>query len=91
MIVRGSGQRFVTPPLAHARWTALTALPAAWEKAMVARRDAALRALADEAVAAAHVMRIEGGGAPRGEILVLRKNSIPGIRTESGHKSHGMM
>lgn len=27
-------------------------------------------ALTDEAVAAAHVMRIEGGGAPRGEILL---------------------
>ncbi len=54
----------------HAQWTALTALPAAWEKAMVGRRDEALRAIADEAAAAAHVIRIDRGGASRGEVLL---------------------
>ena len=65
-----SGEGAVDAAAAHAQWAVLSALPATWEKAMVGRRDAALRALADEALAAAHVMRIEGGGASRGEILL---------------------
>ncbi|TMH00462.1 MAG: DUF349 domain-containing protein, partial [Betaproteobacteria bacterium] len=65
-----SGEGTADAAAAHAQWAALTALPAAWEKAMVGRRDAALRALADEAVAAAHVMRIERGVESRGEILL---------------------
>jgi len=55
---------------AHAQWTALTALPAAWEKAMIGRRDTALRALADETAAAAHVMRIERDAESRREMLL---------------------
>ena len=65
-----SGEGTADAAAAHAQWTALTALPAAWEKAMVGRRDAALRALADEAVAAAHVMRIERGSESRQEMLL---------------------
>jgi hypothetical protein len=37
---------------------------------MFGRLYVALRALADEAIAAAHVMRIERGGETRGEILL---------------------
>jgi hypothetical protein len=54
----------------NAAWTALPALPAASEKAMAARRDAALRALADEGQAATQVARIERGVAARGEMLL---------------------
>ena len=55
---------------AHAAWSALPALPAGWEKAMIGRRDAALRALGDEAAAAAHVLRIERGAELRREMLL---------------------
>jgi hypothetical protein len=54
----------------HAQWTALPALPSAWEKAMIGRRDAALRTLGDEAAAAAHVLRIERGAELRREMLL---------------------
>jgi hypothetical protein len=54
----------------NAEWTALPALPAAWEKAMLARRDSALRALADETAAAACRTRIEGGAESRREMLL---------------------
>ena len=37
---------------------------------MIGRRDAALRALGDEAAAAAHVMRIERGSESRQEMLL---------------------
>jgi hypothetical protein len=53
-----------------AQWTALPALPAAWEKAMLARRDAALRALADETAAAAYLTRVERGAESRREMLL---------------------
>jgi exonuclease SbcC len=52
------------------RWAALPALPAAWEKAMLARRDAALSAEGDEAAAAAHLARIDGGAESRRAILL---------------------
>jgi DNA repair protein SbcC/Rad50 len=54
----------------NARWTALSALPAAWEKAMLARRDSALRALADDTAAAAYLTRIERGAELRREMLL---------------------
>ena len=54
-----SGEDSADAAAAHAQWTALTVLPAAWEKAMIGRRDAALRALADKVAAVAHVVRIE--------------------------------
>jgi DNA repair protein SbcC/Rad50 len=65
-----SGEGTADAAAALAQWTALTALPATWEKAMVGRRDAAVRALADESVAAAHVMRIERGSESRREMLL---------------------
>ena len=65
-----SGEGTADAAAALAQWTALTALPATWEKAMVGRRDTALRALADETVAAAHVMRIERGSESRREMLL---------------------
>jgi hypothetical protein len=49
------------------RWQALPELPAAWEKKMLARRDAALGALAD---AAAYRPKLEGGAAARREALL---------------------
>ena len=52
-----SGEGSADAAAAHAQWTALAVLPAAWEKGMIGRRDAALRALGDEAAAVAHVMR----------------------------------
>jgi exonuclease SbcC len=65
-----SGEGTADAAAARAQWSALTALPAAWEKAMVGRRDAALRALGDEAAATAHVMRSERGAESRREILL---------------------
>ncbi|MGZ8203656.1 MAG: DUF349 domain-containing protein, partial [Burkholderiales bacterium] len=65
-----SGEGSADAAAAHAQWTAITVLPAAWEKAMIGRRDAALRALGDEAAAAAHVMRIERGTESRREMLL---------------------
>jgi hypothetical protein len=53
-----------------AQWTALPALPAAWDKAMLARRNAALRALTDEAAAGAHLARIDGNAESRREMLL---------------------
>jgi len=65
-----AGERAVDAAALHARWAVLAALPAAWEKAMAIRRDTALRALADEVAAAAHVGRIERDAESRGEILL---------------------
>ncbi|MEO8755295.1 MAG: hypothetical protein ABI624_21750, partial [Casimicrobiaceae bacterium] len=52
------------------RWAALPALPTAWEKAMLARRNAALAALADDVAAAAHVSGIERDAEARREMLL---------------------
>jgi hypothetical protein len=52
------------------RWAALPALQPAGEKAMLARRDAAIRALSDEAVAAEHLERIESAAESRREVLL---------------------
>ncbi len=51
------------------RWNALPALPTAWEKAMLARRDGAIRALGNDS-AAAYATQIEGGAESRREILL---------------------
>jgi hypothetical protein len=48
----------------------LPPLPAAWDKAMLARRSAALRALADETAAGAHLARIDGIAESRREMLL---------------------
>ncbi len=55
---------------ARDRWAALPELPSAWEKKMLARRDAALAALSDAAAAAKYLARIEQGAAARGEGLL---------------------
>ncbi len=52
------------------RWSTLPPLPPAWEKKMLARRDAALRALADTAAAAAYASRMERGIDSRSAILL---------------------
>jgi hypothetical protein len=52
------------------RWTALPAMPAAWEKKMLARRDAALAALSESAAAAKYLARMEQGAGARREGLL---------------------
>ncbi len=47
------------------RWAALPAMPAAWEKKLLARRDAALAALAAADTAGAYLARMEQGAAAR--------------------------
>jgi hypothetical protein len=70
-----------------ARWMALPSLPPGWEKAMLARRDAALHALADDAKAAAYVAQIERGSEARREALLelellLGLESPPELQTQ---------
>lgn len=52
------------------RWALLPELPAAWEKQLLARRDAALGALADAAAAGKYRARMDKGSAARREALV---------------------
>jgi hypothetical protein len=59
-----------TAAAVNERWAALPSLPPAWEKKMVARRDAALGALSGPATATAHASQIEVGTGPRREILL---------------------
>jgi hypothetical protein len=54
----------------QARWSALPSLPTASEAKMVARRDAALRALSDRGAAPEYASRIEKGKATRHEWLL---------------------
>jgi hypothetical protein len=51
-------------------WTAAGTLPDDWERKLVARRDAALRALADEAAGSVHRARINDGAAARRAAIV---------------------
>ncbi|MCM2328540.1 MAG: DUF349 domain-containing protein [Lysobacter sp.] len=67
-VVAGGGP--VSPDAANDRWGAMPALPPAWEKKLVARRDAALAALADPASTDAHRSRIERGTGARREGLL---------------------
>ena len=66
----GSAAEGATAAAVNERWAALPPLPTAWEKKLLARRDAALRALADEAAATAHASRIEHGIEARREMLL---------------------
>jgi hypothetical protein len=60
------------PTPAAEGWSALPALPDAWERAMAARRDAALRALADKKARDEHAQRVQqSGAARRGRLLEL--------------------
>jgi hypothetical protein len=52
------------------RWAALPALPTAWEQKMLARRDAALRALADSDAAYERAEQIERSAEARREALL---------------------
>ena len=54
----------------EAQWSALPALVPAWEKKMLARRDAALRALADPGAAVEYVKRIDKAAPARQEALL---------------------
>ena len=58
------------PAAAQERWAALPTLPAAWEKKMLARRDAALGALSDAGAAVKYLARMEQGAAARREGLL---------------------
>lgn len=71
-LVRTAGDSPQDPTAAETieRWSALPPLPPAWEKQMLARRDAALGALADRAAAAVHVSRMERGTESRCGILL---------------------
>lgn len=55
---------------ARERWGMLPALPAAWEKKMLARRDATLAALTEAAAAAKYLARMEQGAGSRREGLL---------------------
>ena len=65
-----SRQATVDATVTVERWAALPALPVAWEKAMLARRDAALGAVSDDSAHAAHATRIERGADARRDMLL---------------------
>ena len=54
----------------HSKWAELPALAGASEKKMIARRDGALRALADAGATALYASRIEKGADARQECLL---------------------
>lgn len=58
------------------QWAALPALPAAWEQKILARRDAALRALGDAAAASEHVKRMAKEAEPRRQVLLALELSL---------------
>jgi hypothetical protein len=69
------------------RWAALPAVVAGWEKKLVARRDAALRALADPVAAGAYAARIEQGKVSRHDGLLelemlLKLDSPPELQAQ---------
>jgi hypothetical protein len=55
---------------AQEKWATLPALPAAWEKKMLARRDAALAALSDAGAAGKYLAQMEQAAAARREGLL---------------------
>jgi hypothetical protein len=57
-------------------WAAMPALPAAWEQKILARRDAALRALGDAAAASEHVKRMAKEAEPRRQVLLALELSL---------------
>ena len=58
------------------RWAALPPLPSAWEKRLLARRDAALRALSNPDATAAYAATIAQGSDARAEILLELEMSL---------------
>ena len=65
-----SGPTDAQSAAATERWSALPVLPAAWEKKMLVRRDAALAALAAPNAAAKYRARLEQGAAARRDGLL---------------------
>ena len=71
LVQSGSGTADPAPAAAaQEKWTALPALPAAWEQKMIARRDAALRALSDAAAAGEYLARMQRNSDSLGQKLV---------------------
>lgn len=67
-----AGAAEAVPAALTEQWSALPALPPAWEKRMLARRDAAVAAMADPSAASQYRSRIEKGTeARRGGLLEL--------------------
>jgi len=70
-LVRAGGEDLGTrAAAAQEQWSALPALPPAWEEKLSTRRDAALQALTDEAAAAEFRERIEDNASLRRQGLV---------------------
>ncbi len=71
-LVRATGNAVDSTTIAavSGRWAGLPELAPSWERKMVARRDAALRALSGEADVATYAARIEHGFESRREILL---------------------
>ena len=65
-----AGNGAVSQESLQERWGALPELPSAWEKKMIARRDAASAALADPSSVGDHRSRIESGTKARREGLL---------------------
>ena len=82
--LRSSGST-VDATQASERWAALPALPPAWEKAMLVRRDAALQA-ADGGDIAGYVAQMERGAASRIELL-LELEMLLGIESPPEQKA----
>jgi hypothetical protein len=79
----GNTAEGATAAAAGERWAALPALPPAWEKKMLARRDAALRALSGEAALAAYALRMEDRVESRRAILLGLEMSL-GLESPAG-------
>jgi hypothetical protein len=68
LLLAGAEAGAATDP--QEQWAALPQMPSAWEKKMAARRDAALRALADRVAAGNFPAQVERSGAARRESLL---------------------
>ena len=66
----GGPEREGAVTAAAERWAASPPLPPAWEKRMLARRDAALRALSEQDAAIAYASGIANGSDARAELLL---------------------
>ncbi len=76
-----------TPDEAKERWGSMPELPPAWEKKMLARRDAALAALSDASLAGALRPRVEKGTEARREGLLELEMSL-GIESPAEYQQH---
>jgi hypothetical protein len=71
-----SGEGAADAAAVNEQWTALPALPVAWEKAMLGRRDAALAAFTDDGAAEAYRTRIASGAESRRDVLLELEMSL---------------